>query len=105
MNSRQATHPGFSKESHPSNSVRHVSLPPEPEFNFQFSCDEDDDSAHRNLGHTDTQAQHGDAGDVSDGGSFTQLGDPVDVLNHHHQVNGCSLALDPWSLTAQPART
>ncbi|KAG9312840.1 hypothetical protein JVU11DRAFT_6268 [Chiua virens] len=104
-NSRQATHPGFSKESHPSNSVHHVSLPPEPEFDFQFSRDEDDNSAHHNLGHTDTQAQRGDTGDVSDGGGFTQLGDPVNVLNHHHQVNGSPLAPDPWSLTVQPACT
>ncbi|KAF8437476.1 hypothetical protein L210DRAFT_802120, partial [Boletus edulis BED1] len=77
---------GFSKEVQPNLPIRHASLPPDHEF--QFSRDEDDESAWRNLDNAEPQV--------------TAPGNAVDVLDRHHQVNGHPSAPDPQALTSVP---
>ncbi|KAF8425725.1 hypothetical protein L210DRAFT_3653115 [Boletus edulis BED1] len=119
-NSRQVAHPGFSKEVQPNLPIRHASLPPDHEF--QFSRDEDDESAWRNLDNAEPQhggtshpsnclqiddsrspdnAEYQERGDTANN-TESQPGNAVDVLDRHHQVNGHPSAPDPQALTSVP---
>ncbi|KAF8431752.1 hypothetical protein L210DRAFT_3507708 [Boletus edulis BED1] len=119
-NSRQVAHPGFSKEVQPNLPIRHASLPPDHEF--QFSRDEDDESAWHNLDNAEPQhggtshpsnrlqiddsrspdnAEYQERGDTANN-TESQPGNAVDVLDRHHQVNGHPSAPDPQALTSVP---
>ncbi|KAF8437107.1 hypothetical protein L210DRAFT_3647429 [Boletus edulis BED1] len=119
-NSRQVAHPGFSKEVQPNLPICHASLPPDHEF--QFSRDEDDESAWRNLDNAEPQhggtshpsnrlqiddsrspdnAEYQERGDTANN-TESQPGNAVDVLDRHHQVNGHPSAPDPQALTSVP---
>ncbi|KAG1776678.1 hypothetical protein EV702DRAFT_1046005 [Suillus placidus] len=94
---RQKEHPGFVEDAPPSQSP--VARPLTPEFQFQYSCDEDDVVTQTSLDKTS------DPPDISPGLQQQQsqhietiTSKPDDVLQHHHKKNGKPRLPDPDTL-------
>ncbi|KAG1816746.1 uncharacterized protein BJ212DRAFT_1480605 [Suillus subaureus] len=93
---RQKGHPGFSAEGLPTQ-VR-VARPLTPDFEFQYSCDEDEDSAwmHLNNSNQPLGTLPGVQQEQSDPQTNTSKAE--DVLKRHHKKNGQPHLPDPEML-------
>ncbi|KAG0693457.1 hypothetical protein DFH29DRAFT_1007278 [Suillus ampliporus] len=109
---RHGAHPGFSREVKASHQV-HVTSTLAPEFKFQYSCNEGDMDAEKNLASVDHSSdedatrgpQQVDSLEVQHSHFYTPRGTqvlegfkPDDVLDRHHNKNGCPRLPDPASL-------
>ncbi|KAG2134506.1 hypothetical protein DEU56DRAFT_950142 [Suillus clintonianus] len=106
---RRTEHPGFSGHEPPSQP--RVTRPPTPEFDFQYSRDEDDVVAQTSVSHTADPSmpsnQRSSSSPAPPGASPTQLQtrevqvmmlQPDDVLRRHHKKNGQPCLPDPETL-------
>ncbi|KAG2056651.1 hypothetical protein BDR06DRAFT_1005945 [Suillus hirtellus] len=84
---RHSTHPGFSGEERPPQ-PRVVSALP-PDFEFQYSRDEDDQVAKKTL------AVNGNSSDSNSSMDNRNSPEPEDVLKLHHKKNGHPWLPDP----------
>ncbi|KIM50680.1 hypothetical protein SCLCIDRAFT_34082 [Scleroderma citrinum Foug A] len=85
---------GFVANAQSTQAIRHVSPPPEDDF--EFSRDKAEETAHASLRNFDCKSTQ----TVNVSGHQSQSPETVDVLERHQQKNGCPHAPNPAMLTA-----
>ncbi|KAG1812775.1 uncharacterized protein BJ212DRAFT_1482850 [Suillus subaureus] len=83
---RQKGHPGFSAEGLPTQA--RVAHPLTPDFEFQYSCNEDEDSARMHLNNSNQPLGTLPGVQQEQSDPQTNTSKAEDVLKHHHKKNG-----------------